>query len=119
MRSRADRRSLDVEMTRTTRSCAGALIATSSIGLAAGCSFGADKAGGKTADRAVVLTLANPLGNPEELQGFAHEVSTLSGGRLRIDVRSGWRDRQVTYENGAISDVRAAKADLGVAGSRA
>jgi TRAP-type C4-dicarboxylate transport system substrate-binding protein len=67
----------------------------------------------------VVLTLANFLPTSEEVAGFAAEVSRLSGGRLRIDVRSGWRYGQVAFETGLIRDVQAGKADLGIAGSRA
>jgi hypothetical protein len=78
-----------------------------------------DKAGGGQAAKPVVLTLANFLPNSEEVDGFAAEVSRLSGGRLRNDVRSGWRYRQTAFEDGLIGDVRAGKADLGVVGSRA
>jgi TRAP-type C4-dicarboxylate transport system substrate-binding protein len=86
----------------------------------AGCAGPAvDKAGGARAAKPVVLTLANPLGDSEEVQGFAGEVARLSGGTLRIDVESRWRNGQTDFEDGLIGDVRAGKADLGVVGSRA
>jgi hypothetical protein len=66
-----------------------------------------------------VLTLANPLGDSGELDGFAGQVRRLSAGTNRIDIRSRWRLGQVHDETGLIGDVRAGKADLGVVGSRA
>ena len=69
--------------------------------------------------RPVVLTMANGLTDPEELGTFVHEVSVLTGGTVRIDVRSHWRAGQAGYESGLVADVRAGKADLGVVGSRA
>lgn len=81
---------------------------------------------GSTPDRAVVpsaqpvvLTMANGLSDSEELSTFVREVSALTGGTVRIDVRSQWRAGQAGYESGLITDVRAGKADLGVVGSRA
>ena len=41
--------------------------------------------------RPVVLTMANGLTDSEELGTFVHEVSVLTGGTVRIDVRSHWR----------------------------
>ena len=67
---------------------------------------GSDKAGGKAAGKPLVLTLANPLGDSEEVQGFSAEVSRLSGGTIRIDVQSRWRFGQAAFENGLIKDVR-------------
>jgi TRAP-type transport system periplasmic protein len=69
--------------------------------------------------RPVVLTMANALTDSEQLGTFVREVSALTGGTVRIDVRSHWRPGQVGYESGLIADVRAGKADLGAAGSRA
>jgi TRAP-type transport system periplasmic protein len=80
---------------------------------------GSDKAGGKAVGKPLVLTLANPLGDSEELQGFSAEVSRLSGGTIRIHVQNRWRFGQAAFENGLIKDVQAGKADLGVAGTRA
>jgi TRAP-type transport system periplasmic protein len=86
----------------------------------AGCTgLGLDKAGGRQARQPVVLTLANFGGVSWELDGFANNVARLSGGTMRIDIRSGWRQGQAGFENGLIGDVRAGKADLGVVGSRA
>ena len=90
------------------------------LAVLAGCAgHGLDKAGGSQARQPVVLTLANFLGDSEELDGFAAEVLRLSGGKMRVDIRSGWRLGQVNFENGLIGDVGAGKADLGVVGSRA
>jgi TRAP-type C4-dicarboxylate transport system substrate-binding protein len=89
------------------------------LALSAGCTgSGSNKAGGNRARKPVVLTLANPIGDTEELDGFTKEVSRLSGGTIRVDVRSRWRFGQVNFENGLIGDVRADKADFGVVGSR-
>jgi TRAP-type C4-dicarboxylate transport system substrate-binding protein len=88
--------------------------------LLAGCGGSSrDKAGGTRTGKPVVLTLANFMGDAQELHGFRDEVRRLSGGTLRIDIRNGWRLRQVRYEDGLIGDVRSGKADLGVVGSRA
>jgi len=86
----------------------------------AGCGgSSADKAGGTHTRRAAtVLTLANPLGLLD-VGLFAGKVADLSHGTMRIKVKNGWRLGQTAYENGVIRDVRAGKADLGVAGSRA
>jgi TRAP-type C4-dicarboxylate transport system substrate-binding protein len=86
----------------------------------AGCTGpGLDKAGGQQAGQPVVLTLASFNGETGELDGFTNEVQRLSGGTMRVDIRSGWRQGQVQFEKGLIADVRAGKADLGVVGSRA
>ena len=68
----------------------GGLLAVMAV--LAGCtSGGLDKAGGGQARQPVVLTMANFLGDSEELDGFAGEVLRLSGGTMRIDIKSGWR----------------------------
>jgi TRAP-type C4-dicarboxylate transport system substrate-binding protein len=85
----------------------------------AGCHGGSDKAGGNAAGKTTVLTLAVPFGQPTEVNGFAEEVSRLSHGTMRIAVTPRWRYGQIAYEKGLIGDVRAGKADLGAAGSRA
>ena len=90
------------------------------VAVLAGCgSSGFDKAGGGQARHPVVLTLANFNGQTGELDGFAVRVARLSGGTMRIDIKDRWRFGQINYETGLIRDVRAGKADLGVAGSRA
>jgi TRAP-type C4-dicarboxylate transport system substrate-binding protein len=86
----------------------------------AGCAApGFDKCCRTQARHPVVLAMANPLGTSEEVDGFVGEVARLSGGTIRIDVRSRWRYGQVAFESGLIGDVRAGKADLGIVGSRA
>jgi len=67
----------------------------------------------------VVLTMASPLTEPLELDDYVHEVTVLTGGSVQIDVKSGWRKGEIDYETRLIADVRAGKADLGVASSRA
>jgi TRAP-type C4-dicarboxylate transport system substrate-binding protein len=97
----------------------GVLALTLALLLFPGCSgSSSNKAGGKQSRKPVVLTLASDLGDPEELADFTDGVARLSQGAIRIDVESRWRFGQVRYENGLIGDVRAGKADLGVAGSR-
>jgi TRAP-type C4-dicarboxylate transport system substrate-binding protein len=86
----------------------------------AGCGgSSADKAGGTSAQQPRILTMANPAGGSGELDGFVNEVARLSGGTIRIQVQNSWRLGQTRYETGLINDVRAGKADLGWAGSRA
>lgn len=86
--------------------------------LVSGCAgSGSDKAGGEGARHVVVLTLAN-FSSPDGTT-FAAEVSRLSGGTIRIDVKAGWRLGQVAFEDGMIDDVQAGKLDLGEVGSRA
>jgi TRAP-type C4-dicarboxylate transport system substrate-binding protein len=87
--------------------------------VAAACTAGPPDRAVMPSQRPVVLTLANALTDSEQLGTFVREVSALTGGTVRIDVRSHWRPGQVGYESGLIADVRAGKADLGVAGSRA
>lgn len=67
----------------------------------------------------VVLTMANPLGDPDAVADFVKRVEALTAGGVRVDVKSSWRDGEIDYETGLIADVKAGKADLGVAGSRA
>jgi TRAP-type C4-dicarboxylate transport system substrate-binding protein len=86
----------------------------------AGCGgSGADKAGGESGQQPRILTMANAAGDSGELDGFVGEVARLSGGTIRIQVQNRWRVGQAKYETGLINDVRAGKADLGSAGSRA
>jgi len=88
--------------------------------LVAGCGgSSADKAGGTGGQKPRILTMADAGGDPGEFDGFAKEVARLSGGTIRIQVRSRWRAGQVKYETELINDVKAGKADLGWAGSRA
>ena len=96
------------------------LLAVVAAAVLAGCGGAeSNKAGGAAPRRVVVLTLANETEASRELDGFAREVSRLSGGTIRISVENRWRFGQVNYEQGLINDVRRGKADLGVSGSRA
>jgi len=81
--------------------------------------------GGSSSDKAgnpkratTVLTLANSLGDPLELQAFADEVAKRSDGTIRIRFRDRWRWGQRNYEPALVRDVAAGKADLGAVGSR-
>src|SRR5262249_30179908 len=47
------------------------------------------------------------------------EVRRLSGGAMRIDIESRWRQHQVGFETGLIGDVQAGEADLGAVGTGA
>ena len=67
----------------------------------------------------VVLTMASPLTEPLELDEYVRQVTILTGGSVQIDVKSGWREGEIDYETRLIADIRAGKADLGVASSRA
>jgi TRAP-type transport system periplasmic protein len=94
-------------------------VAALTLMLFAACRSESNKAGGQSGRKSVVLTLANGNGEQSELKPFIDEVARLSGGAIRIELRSNWRRGQVAYENGLIRDVNAGKADLGWAGSRA
>src|SRR5215207_7192643 len=84
-----------------------------------------DRAGGENpaeppAGRATTLTLANVGSEPEVLEGFAEQVKELSSGTLRIRFENSWgQGRRGNAEVNVIRDVKAGKADLGWAGSRA
>ena len=80
---------------------------------------GSDKAGGASGQKPRILTMANFLGDSGELDRFVSEVARLSGGTIGIQVQNGWRAGQARYETGLINDIRAGKADLGWAASRA
>ncbi len=96
------------------------LVAGMTLALVTGCtSGGSNKAGGQREPKPLVLTFANGTTDPLELDAFVDEVARLSGGAIRVEVKSNWRRGQVAYENGLIRDVREGKADLGWAGSRA
>ena len=81
---------------------------------------GGERPSGPPAVRATTLTLANVNSEPEVLEAFAQEVEDLSRGRLRIRFENNWgQGRDGNAEVNLIRDVRAGKADLGWAGSRA
>ena len=108
---------------------AALLIAAVGIALATSAcdSSESDRAGGEKpaeaeppAGRASTLTLANVNSEPEVLQVFAERVEDLSGGTLRIRFENNWgQGRRGNAEVNLIRDVKAGKADLGWAGSRA
>jgi TRAP-type C4-dicarboxylate transport system substrate-binding protein len=88
---------------------------------AAGCdgTSSSDKAGSERESKPVVLTMANGNDIAVELEPFAAEVARLSDGTLRIKFENGWRRRTPDYETRLIGDVKAGKAELGWAGTRA
>jgi TRAP-type C4-dicarboxylate transport system substrate-binding protein len=97
-----------------------ALLAAIAALAAAGCGgTNSDKAGGAQKPKPTVLTMANGNGGTGELEPFAAAAARLSGGTLRIEFKNAWRDGTADYETGLIGDVKAGKADLGWAGSRA
>ena len=109
-------------MRRTTanRGAQAALSAATIALVLAGCGGGSsDKAGGARTPKPTVLTLANGNGLTGELEPFAAAVRRLSGGTLRIEFKSAWREGTPGYETSVIGDVKAGKADLAWAGSRA
>jgi TRAP-type transport system periplasmic protein len=78
-----------------------------------------DKAGG-THHKPLVLTMANPSSTSHDLDPWAHEVETRSGGTLHIRFANNWRLRERDFEAGLIRDVKATKVvDMGWVGSRA
>ena len=105
---------------KATERTAAALALAMVLILFAGCSgSSSNKAGGKQADKPVVLTLADYESSADEISRFTDGVTRLSHGAMHIEVENGWRRGQVGFENGLIRDVRTGKADLGVVGSRA
>jgi TRAP-type transport system periplasmic protein len=97
-----------------------ALLAATVALAVAGCGgTNTDKAGGAQKLKPTVLTMADGNGGPGELEPFAAAARRLSGGTLRIEFKSAWRAGTPGYETGVIGDVKAGKADLGWAGSRA
>jgi len=95
------------------------------LGMNACDSSESDRAGGEKpaeppAGRATTLTLANVGSEPEVLEIFAEQVKELSSGTLRIRFENSWgQGRRGNAEVNVIRDVKAGKADLGWAGSRA
>jgi TRAP-type C4-dicarboxylate transport system substrate-binding protein len=77
----------------------------------------ADRAGGAPAP--TTLTLITGENDQSEVQPFVNAVRRLTDGSLTIDVKTGWRPGEATYESGLIHDVIDGKADLGVTGVRA
>jgi TRAP-type transport system periplasmic protein len=81
---------------------------------------GGEKPAEPPAGRASTLTLANVSSEPEVLQVFARKVKELSSGTLRIRFENNWgQGRRGNAEVNLIREVKAGKADLGWAGSRA
>jgi len=84
---------------------------------AAACGAGGDKAGGRPANAAVVLTLEQSDPDYSGAQ-FAAAVARRSKGSIRIDVNPEWHRNRVDFERGIVEDVRAHRSDLGVVGAR-
>ena len=79
---------------------------------------GSDKAGGEESSEPVVLTLANPDDGPFDLDEYAREVESESGGSLEIEFENTWRAGDADNELGTIEDVRAGKVEMGSVGAR-
>jgi TRAP-type C4-dicarboxylate transport system substrate-binding protein len=95
------------------------LVAGVTLALVTGCtSGGSNKAGGSRAPKPTVLTMADWSG-PGEADAFAKAVTRLSHGRLRVVTHYGWRTGRKAQGSELIADVRAARADLGLAAARA
>jgi len=81
-----------------------------------------DKAGGESGEQRVVLTLANLDRDRANIDSadFVAAVEHLSSGKIRIEVKFGWRSTQPTEraEQSAVDDVRAGKIDLAVIPAR-
>src|SRR5215218_4736702 len=111
-------------MTRAAPVIAAVVVAVA-LGTNACDSSESDRAGGERraeppAGRASTLTLANVNSEPDVLQRFAEKVEDISGGTLRIRFENNWgQGRDGNAEVNLIRDVKAGKADLGWAGSRA
>ena len=99
--------------------CVALTTALAALALGGCGSSGADKAGGEHASKPTVLTFANANGDPHELEPFANAVEQRSGGTLKIVFKNHWRPGQADGEVNLIRDVKAGKADLGWAGTRA
>ena len=106
--------------TEAKRRTAVAVLAAALALAVAGCGGSkSDKAGGAQHQKPVVLTMANGNSLPLELEPFAAAVARLSNNTVRIEFKNNWRKGSPSYETGVIGDVKAGKADLGWAGSRA
>ena len=111
-------------MTRAAPLIAAVAVAVA-LGTSACDSSESDRAGGEqpaepAAGRPTTLTLANVNSEPEVLQVFAEKVRDLSNGTLRISLENNWgQGRRGNAEVNLIRDLRAGRADLGWAGSRA
>lgn len=103
-----------------TRVAAPLLAAALSASVAlAGCSIGgSERVGGERAADTRVLTMLDPIGNPQDLTQFANEVTRLSHDMLRIRVVTADHDG-ADYEAATIRDVQNGRAELAFAGSRA
>jgi TRAP-type C4-dicarboxylate transport system substrate-binding protein len=94
------------------------LVAAALLVAATACAGGkTDKAGGPAAKKPVTLTLAKHDVN-YAFAAFVAATNRLSGGSIQIEVLPDWRDGEVDYERGTVTDVREAKVQLGVVGVR-
>jgi TRAP-type C4-dicarboxylate transport system substrate-binding protein len=99
--------------------CAAVTAALAALALGGCGGSGDNKAGGQRDVKPTVLTFANGNGDPHELERFADAVEKRSGGTVQIAFKNRWRPGQDDSEAGLIRDVKAGKADLGWAGTRA
>jgi len=105
--------------TRTLPAGAGLVLAAVLALGATGCGAGNLDKAGNPSSKPRVLTLADGNADTSDAQPFAAAVWKLSHGTLQIKIEGNWRPTDPRYETGLINDVRAGKAQLGIAASRA
>jgi TRAP-type C4-dicarboxylate transport system substrate-binding protein len=84
-----------------------------------GCGEESNKAGGEESADAVVLTLASPENGALDLDEYAREVESESGGSLRIEFEDSSRAGGPDSEVRTIRDVRTGKVEMGSVAARA
>jgi TRAP-type C4-dicarboxylate transport system substrate-binding protein len=96
------------------------LLALPLLMLAAGCSgSSANKAGGQE-ETTLILTLANGNATGDfDVGEWVQAVEQLSGGSIRLDVKSNWRTGERDGEAATIRDVRSGRVDLAKVPARA
>ncbi len=89
------------------------------LATAAGCHGASENKAGGRVTKPLVLTLAN--GDPDDIDvgEWVQAVQRLSGGAIRIDIRSNWRQGQGAAVRATISDIRRGRVDLGKVPARA
>jgi TRAP-type C4-dicarboxylate transport system substrate-binding protein len=95
------------------------ILALVALALAAGCAgSGADKAGGRTEQGPLVLTLADEPGAHGDVAEWAQAVQKLSRGSIRIDVTSRGTKREILYDQHRVAAVRQGRFGLAKIGAR-
>jgi TRAP-type transport system periplasmic protein len=84
----------------------------------AGCTSTGDRAGGTRPITPTVLKVFNTRSS-DELQSFVDQVTTLSGGRITLDVTNKWHSADDQAEPNAVKAVEAGQAAIGFVPTRA